>query len=73
MARSKASPSSNGGFQPTELQVLIPYSQLVGLLNASGRVEALEHDLSRLKEQQEALRGELYKTMEKVLELKKLI
>lgn len=47
-----------------ELQVIIPYRQLVSLLNASQRVEALDKKMERVLEQQTALRGQFLELMD---------
>lgn len=46
------------------LQVIIPYRELVGLLNASQRVDALDKKLERVLEQQNALRGQFLELMD---------
>lgn len=46
------------------LQVIIPYRELVTLLNASQRVEALDKKMERVLEQQAALRGQFVELME---------
>ena len=46
------------------LQVIIPYRELVNLLNASQRVDALDKKLERVLEQQTALRGQFLELMD---------
>ena len=47
-----------------ELQVIIPYRQLVSLLDSSQRVEALDKKMERVLEQQAALRGQFLELMD---------
>ena len=49
---------------PNNLQVIIPYQQLVTLLNASQRVDALDKKMDRLMLQQAALRNQFTELME---------
>ena len=49
---------------PDSLQVIIPYRELVHLLNASQRVDSLDKKMERLLEQQAALRLQFYELME---------
>lgn len=51
------------------LQVIIPYRELVNLLNASQRVDAMDKKLERVLEQQAALRGQFVELMEAFREL----
>lgn len=51
------------------LQVIISYRDLMHLLNASQRVEALDKKMDRLMEQQKLLRGQFTELMEKLGEL----
>lgn len=51
-------------FKPEELSVIIPYTQLMGLLNASQRVEELNQKMERVLTQQEALRGQFMELMD---------
>lgn len=50
--------------KPDDLQVIIPYSQLMGLLNASQRVQELDKKMDRVLQQQAALRGQFLELME---------
>ena len=56
-------------FDPDNLQVIIPYQQLISLLNASQRVESLDKKMERLLVQQAALRYQFTELMEKFNEL----
>lgn len=47
-----------------DLQVIISYKQLISLLNASQRVEALDKKMERVLEQQAALRNQFSELME---------
>ena len=49
---------------PDHLQVIIPYQQLISLLNASQRVESLDKKMERLLVQQAALRSQFTELME---------
>ena len=51
-------------FKPEDLQVIISYNQLLGLLNASQRVEELNQKMERVLEQQNALRGQFTELMD---------
>lgn len=52
-----------------EIQVLIPYSQLVELLGASQQVEKLQGDVDSLKDQNSALRLQFTELMERLRQL----
>ena len=52
-----------------ELQVLIPYSRLMELLNAANRVEEMSDQVKQLLEQQGALRNQFTELMQKYKEL----
>lgn len=52
-----------------DLQVIIPYKQLMGLLDASQRVEVLEQKVDRVLVQQDALRCQIVELMEALREL----
>ena len=54
---------------PDNLQVIIPYQQLISLLNASQRVESLDKKMERLLVQQAALRNQFTELMEAFREL----
>lgn len=56
-----------------ELQVVLPYSKLLELLEAAQSVEDLKKDNSRLCDQMGALRSQFTELMEIVQELKDLI
>ena len=47
-----------------DLQVIIPYRQLISLLNASQWVESLDKKMERVLEQQAALRLQFCELME---------
>lgn len=49
--------------------VIIPYSRLCDLLQASAELKALRKDVKRLAEQQTALRGQFMEMMELLREL----
>lgn len=49
--------------------VLLPYSELVELLDASKRVKELAQDVKRLEAQQAALRGMFLELMDRFREL----
>lgn len=49
---------------PDSLQVIIPYRDLVHLLNASQRVDSLDKKMERLLDQQAALRLQFCELME---------
>lgn len=55
--------------QPFDPQVIIPYSQLCDLLNASEKVTQLTKEVEKLKAQQNALRGQFFQLLEKMREL----
>ena len=55
---------SNMPVNSDNLQVIIPYRELVNLLNASQRVESLDKKMERLLEQQAALRLQFLELME---------
>lgn len=56
-----------------ELQVVLPYSRLLELLEAAHSVEDLKKDNSRLYDQMGALRSQFTELMDVVQELKDLI
>lgn len=51
------------------LQVIIPYRELVTLLNASQQVQALDHKMDCIIEQQNLLRGQFLELMQKFNQL----
>lgn len=51
------------------LQVIILYRELVTLLNASQQVQALDHKMDRIIEQQNLLRGQFLELMQKFNQL----
>ena len=55
--------------QPSEPMVLLPYSQLMELLDASRMIQQLTKDIRRLEQQQTALRGQFFELMERLREL----
>ena len=59
--------------QPPDYPVLIPYSQLVDLLEASKRIKEYKVEVKRLNDQVLALRIMQAECMEQIKELKKLI
>lgn len=59
--------------QPPDYPVLIPYSQLVELLEASQRIKEYKAEVARLNDQVLALRIIQGECMEQIKELKKLI
>ena len=54
-------------------QVIIPYSQLVELLEASQRIKEYRQEVKRLNDQILSLRIMQFECMEQIQELKKLI
>lgn len=56
-----------------ELQVLIPYSQLSALLSVASELEDFRKELKCCHEQLDALRGIQTETLDKYLELCKLL
>lgn len=59
--------------QPPDYPVLIPYSQLVELLEASQRIKEYKSEVKRLNDQVLALRIMQSECMEQIRELKKLV
>lgn len=59
--------------QSPDYPVMIPYSQLVELLEASQRIKEYKAEVARLNDQVLALRIMQSECMEKIKELKKLI
>lgn len=55
---------SNMPVNSDNLQVIIPYRELVNLLNAAQRVDTLDKKMDRLLSQQAALRGQFLELME---------
>lgn len=53
-----------------DLQVLIPYKDLMELLEASKQIEALKKDNKKLHEKLDALRSQFVELMDKFGELK---
>lgn len=51
------------------LQVIIPYRELVSLLNASQQVQALDRKMDRIIEQQNLLRGQFTELLQKFNDL----
>ena len=56
-----------------DLQVLIPYEELVKLATASERVDELLQKVSSLESQQTALRGQFIEVMEAFGELRDFV
>ena len=50
--------------QPSEPMVMLPYSELMELLDASRKIQQLTKDIRRLEQQQTALRGQFFELME---------
>ena len=59
--------------KPLDPQVIIPYSQLVELLEASQRIQEYKSEVKRLNDQVLALRIMQSECMEQIRELKKLV
>ena len=59
--------------KPLDPQVIIPYSQLVELLEASQRIKEYKSEVKRLNDQVLALRIMQSECMEQLRELKKLV
>lgn len=59
--------------QSSDYPVLVPYSQLVDLLEASKRIKEYKVEVKRLNDQVLALRIMQAECMEQIKELKKLI
>ena len=57
--------------QPPDYPVLIPYSQLVELLETSRRIKEYQQEVKRLNDQVLALRIIQFECMEQIKELKK--
>lgn len=57
----------------SDLQVVLPYKEVVELLEASRRVEALTSELSYLRKEHDALRGQFVELMERFRELKDFV
>ena len=57
----------------TDLQVLVPYEELVKLVTTSHRVDEMQSKVSSLEAQQTALWGQLTEVMEAFGELKKYV
>ena len=55
--------------QPSEPMILLPYSEVLELLEAARTVQKLSRDVKRLEEQQSALRGQFFELMERFREL----
>ena len=53
---------------PSEPMILLPYSELMELLEASKKVIQLTKDMKRLQEQQSALRYQFIELMERLRE-----
>lgn len=55
--------------KPSEPMVLLPYSDLMGLLDASKLIKELNQNVKRLEAQQAALRGMFLELMDRFREL----
>lgn len=53
-----------------ELQVVLPYKDFVGLLEASRKVDDLTKQLAALRKEQAALRGQFVDVMDQFRDLK---
>ena len=58
---------------PFDPQVLIPYSQLVDLLEAADRLETIEDDLKYIRTAQDALRSQFTELMIAFGDLKRFV
>lgn len=58
---------------PFDPQVLIPYSQLVDLLEAADRLETIEDDLKYIRTAQDALRSQFTEMMIAFGDLKRFV
>lgn len=58
---------------PFDPQVLIPYSQLVDLLEASERLGGIEQDMKRILKMQDALRSQMAELMIAFGDLKRYV
>ena len=58
---------------PLDPQVLIPYSQLVDLLEASERLGGIEQDMKRILKMQDALRSQMAELMIAFGDLKRFV
>ncbi len=58
---------------PFDPQVLIPYSQLVDLLEASDRLETIEDDVKYIRKTQEQLRSQFTEMMIAFGDLKRFV
>lgn len=56
-----------------DFPMLIPYAEVVKLVEAAKKTEALERKLDRLEKQQEALRTMYFELVEKYGELSRMI
>lgn len=54
----------------SELQVVLPYKDLVGLLEASRQVDDLNRQLAAMRQEQAALRGQFVEVLEQFRDLK---
>ena len=55
--------------QPSGPMVLLSYSELMELLDASRKIQQLTKDMQRLEQQQTALRGQFFELMDRLREL----
>lgn len=58
---------------PFDPQVLIPYSQLVDLLEASDRLGSIESDVQRILKMQDAMRSQMSELMIAFGDLKRFV
>lgn len=58
---------------PFDPQVLIPYSQLVELLEASDRLGSIESDVQRILKMQDAMRSQMSELMIAFGDLKRFV
>lgn len=55
--------------EPDDFDVLVPLSKLMGLLDASQKVDSLTQEVGLLKAQHDALRGQFLEVMEKLRDI----
>lgn len=55
--------------QPSEPMLLLPYSEVMELLDAAREIKNLVKQIKRLEQQQAALRGQFFELIERLREL----
>jgi len=55
--------------QPSEPMLLLPYSEVMELLDAAREIKNLVKQIKRLEQQQAALRGQFFELAERLREL----